>query len=281
MSLAQAIPVTVVIPVRNEAQNLAIGLTRLKGFAEVVVVDSGSTDATRAIAAEYGARVVDFRWDGGFPKKRNWFLRQNSVRTPWVLFLDADEYIDEAFKDELRQVLPVTECAGFVLFYDNWFAGRRLRFGDHMRKLALFRVGAGEYERIDEEAWSHLDMEVHEHPVIRGKIGRLRTPIEHQDYKGLTAYLERHNAYSTWEARRYLLLQATSAKNLTVRQRIKYALLDSSWLGLVYFLGAYLFKGGFLDGRAGLLFAQMKWFYFLQVKGKVDELRRRARGMPV
>ncbi len=276
MSPADKIPVTVVIPVRNEERNLAIGLPRLAGFAEVVVVDSGSTDASRTIAAEHGACVVDFRWDGHFPKKRNWFLRQYTFRTPWVLFLDADEYIDDAFKDELQRVLPGTDCAGFVLYYDNWFAGRRLRFGDRMRKLALFRVGAGEYERIEEDSWTHLDMEVHEHPIINGRIGRLRTPIEHRDFKGLTAYIDRHNAYSTWEARRHLLLRSTTGLQLTARQWIKYALLDSPWLAPLYFLGSYVLKGGFLDGRAGLLFALMKAFYLIQVKGKVDELRRGA-----
>ena len=119
-----------------------------------------------------------------------------------------------------------------------------------------------------------LAIEIHEHPIIQGRIGKLRTHAEHRDYKGLTAYIDRHNAYSTWEANRYVAMRATSGLHLTSRQRLKYALLDSPWLAIFYFFGSYVVKGGFLDGRAGLLFALMKSFYFLQVKGKVDELRR-------
>jgi glycosyltransferase involved in cell wall biosynthesis len=271
-----AIPVSVVVPVRNEERNLAVCLPRLAGFAEVIVVDSGSTDRTREIAARHGATVVDFRWDGRFPKKRNWCLRNLTFRAPWVLFLDADEYVDEAFKEELRATLGSTACAGFAVRFDNWFAGRRLRFGDPMRKIILFRAGAGEYERIDEENWSGLDMEVHEHPVLAGPVGCLRTRVEHRDLKPLSAYIERHNGYSSWEARRFLRMCESPAVRLTRRQRIKYALLDSYALGPLYFLGAYVLKGGFLDGRAGLLFALMKMFYFLQVKGKIDEFRREA-----
>ena len=86
-----SLPVTVVVPVRNEEKNIAECLTRLRGFAGVLVVDSGSTDRTCDIAREHGARVITFEWDGRFPKKRNWVLRTQAIETPWVLFLDADE----------------------------------------------------------------------------------------------------------------------------------------------------------------------------------------------
>ena len=152
------IPVTVVIPVRNEQRNLPACLRCLHGFDEIVVVDSGSTDRTRQIALDHGATMLDFRWDGRFPKKRNWALRNYRFGNEWVLFLDADEYLSTAFKNELARVLPDTPHAGFVLTYHNRFLGRLLRHGDPMRKLALFRVGAGEYERIEEDHWSNLDM---------------------------------------------------------------------------------------------------------------------------
>jgi glycosyltransferase involved in cell wall biosynthesis len=268
------IPVSVVIPVRNEERNLPACLARLEGFAEVMVVDSGSTDGTRAVAERHGARLVSFHWDGRFPKKRNWCLRNLAFRTEWVLFLDADEYVDDAFKQELRETLPHTRCNGFVACYDNWFLGRRLRHGDRMRKLPLVRLGKGEYERIEEAHWSDLDMEVHEHPLIEGAVGRLRTPIEHRDYKGLEAYRARHAAYAAWEARRYLSLQATQGSVLTARQRLKYALLDTWLAGPLYFLVSYLAKAGCLDGWAGLRFAWHKLTYFLTIKREINKLRR-------
>ena len=98
LTLFPMLPVTVVIPVRNEERNLPGCLRALgKDFSEIVVVDSGSTDRTREIAEDGGAVVLDFNWDGKFPKKRNWALRHHEFQTPWVLFLDADEQVTPDF----------------------------------------------------------------------------------------------------------------------------------------------------------------------------------------
>ncbi len=92
---------TIVIPVKNEEKNLSMCLENIKAFGNVIVVDSGSTDRTLEIAAEFGREVVQFRWNGQFPKKRNWVLRNYEFKTPWVMFLDADERIISAFCEEL------------------------------------------------------------------------------------------------------------------------------------------------------------------------------------
>lgn len=268
------IPLSVVVPVKNEEVNLPCCLARLTRCAEVLVVDSGSTDATRTIAENSGARLIDFKWNGRFPKKRNWVLRNVQLAHDWVLFLDADEYISDAFLDEVQQAIQHKDSDGYWITYHNHFMGRVLRHGDPMRKLALFRKGKGEYEKIEEDSWSHLDMEVHEHPVIEGRIGALGTPVEHHDYKGYEAYINRHNAYSTWEARRYLVLKRTGFEGLTKRQIIKYRLMDSWLLGPAYFFGAYFVKLGFLDGKAGWLLAVNKLIYFFQIKCKINELNK-------
>ena len=95
------LPVTAAVPVKNEESNLTKCLERLGRFAEIVVIDSGSTDRTREIAESFGARVVGFSWDGKYPKKRNWFLLNAPPQQPWVLFLDADEFVDDAFCNAL------------------------------------------------------------------------------------------------------------------------------------------------------------------------------------
>ncbi|MFI5335200.1 MAG: glycosyltransferase, partial [Opitutales bacterium] len=82
-------PISVLIPAKNEAGNLPACLASCAFCDEVVVVDSGSTDATAALAAQAGARVVEFRWDGRFPKKKNWALAQVPWRNEWVFILDA------------------------------------------------------------------------------------------------------------------------------------------------------------------------------------------------
>ena len=112
---------TIVIPVKNEEKNLPTCLENVKEFRHVVLVDSGSTDRTLEIAAEFGREVVEFKWNGEFPKKRNWLLRNYKFKTPWVMFLDADERLTPGFCDELGKVLPETKCNAFICFYDNWF----------------------------------------------------------------------------------------------------------------------------------------------------------------
>ena len=96
---------TIVIPVKNEEINLPLCLENVKDFEYVVIVDSGSTDRTLAVAQQFGREVVQFKWDGKFPKKRNWLLRNYTFKTPWILFLDADERITEKWLCEAEIVL--------------------------------------------------------------------------------------------------------------------------------------------------------------------------------
>jgi glycosyltransferase involved in cell wall biosynthesis len=275
------LPITVVIPVRNEERNLPACLASLNdSFAKVLVVDSGSTDATKSISENAGAQVLDFRWDGKFPKKRNWVLRNHAFETPWVFFLDADERVTPDFIDELHRLLPKTTDIGFWIAFRNWFMGRPLGHGDTMRKLALFRVGAGEYEKFAEDYWSNLDMEVHEHPVLIGAVGQVASKLDHYDYRGFHHYVAKHNEYSTWEANRYDWLKQNSHEHweqLTQRQKFKYRNLDKWWLGLVYFMASYFLKLGFLDGRVGWTFNRLKMRYFNDIRLKIRELRTARR----
>jgi glycosyltransferase involved in cell wall biosynthesis len=281
---AAPLPVTVVVPTRNEGKNLAACLGRLGAFAAIWVVDSRSTDDTRAIAERNGARWIDFDWTGEFPKKRNWVLMNHPPATPWVLFLDADEHVTEAFVAELRGVLAdagASAVDGFWLNYENHFMGRILRHGVPQRKLALLRVGAGLYERIDDRRWSNLDMEVHEHPVLEGSVGEISAPITHLDYRGIEHYVARHDAYASWEARRYGELQErgdAAWAALTPRQRTKYRNLARWWFAPAYFLGTYVLKLGFLDGGAGFHHAFLKMIYFYQIRLKIVSDRRPVRG---
>ena len=267
--MSAKIPVTVVVPVRNEEKNLPQCLERLSRFAEVVVVDSNSTDATREVAARYGATVLQFDWNGRYPKKRNWTLENHSFATPWVFFLDADEIVDERFCDAVERAVRGGSCAGYWINYANVFLGRTLRHGLPQRKLALFRIGSGLYERIEESAWSKLDMEIHEHPIIAGAIGEIAEPVEHRDFRGLSKFLEKHIEYAQWEARRLLRLEAdasTGAASLTARQRYKYGNLRRWWYPYAYFLYVYIVRLGVLDGRAGFLYAFYKCWYFQSIQ---------------
>ena len=271
------VPVTVVLPVKNEERQLAACLERLRRFHSVMVVDSSSTDRTPQIARDFGARYVNFQWNGQFPKKRNWVLRTQTFETPWVLFLDADEFVDDAFCDAVAEALAKGGHAGYWLNYTNWFLGRRLKYGVPQRKLALFRVGSALYERIDEQSWSRLDMEVHEHPIVEGQVGEIRARIDHRDDRGISRFVERHREYAAWEAARLTLLARSGPevwKRLTVRQRFKYRHLGSWWYPWFCFGYQYLFRLGFLDGSAGFHHAFYKLWYFLTARLLLAELRR-------
>lgn len=268
------IPLTVVIPVKNEEVNLAKCLRALKRFSHVVVVDSGSTDRTPEIAEDHGAELINFKWDGKYPKKRNWFLQTYAVKTDWVLFLDADEIVNSDFCNEVRDSVLNAAVSGFWLNYTNYFLGKPLRYGLAQRKLALFRVGSGSYERIEEDQWSKLDMEIHEHPIINGTLGEIAAQIDHNDDRGVAKFIERHKDYALWEAKRIIALKVKSgqdAPHLTDRQRFKYRHLTKWWYPGFYFVYTYIIKRGFLDGAAGFYYALYKAWYFLTVRLLVQE----------
>ena len=187
--------------------------------------------------------------------------------------MDADERMTDAWRQEAERVLSTTSCDALICFYDNWFMGRMLRHGDVMRKTAVLRVGAGAYERIDEHEWSNLDMEIHEHLQVDGAVGGIKARLEHHDKRSLASYYAKHEEYAKWECNRFLALRHGCGK-LTRRQKIKYGLISRWWFGLAYFLVCYFFKCGFLDGRAGFVFARGKMKYFQNIHQKILRTER-------
>lgn len=271
----QQLDLTIAIPVKNEEQNLdrciqSIGID----FARCIeIIDSKSTDQTLAIAKKNGLNTINFDWNGSFPKKRNWYLRNHLPKTKWVLFLDADECLTENFKSEVRTKLNLENKSGYWLNYSIYFMGKQLKGGYPLLKLALFQPAAGEYEKIDEERWSKLDMEIHEHPILTGETGKIQSKIDHRDFRGVGHYMAKHIEYADWEAGRYLkiLADVEAVKKWTWKQKLKYSLMGSVWLGPLYFLGSFFFMSGFKDGSRGLAFAILKMSYFCQIYCKIKE----------
>lgn len=285
LKFSVVLDLTVAIPARNEESNLAVCLQAIGAdfCSHVVVIDSVSNDATSEVARNYGVDVIDFHWDGHFPKKRNWFLRHHTPGTEWVLFLDADEILTPEVKREIAAALPYSTHQGFLLSYTNYFLGRRLHGGYPLRKLALFRVGDVEYERIEEDRWSQCDMEVHEHPVVSGTVGLIRSRIDHRDLRGIDSYLRKHNEYAAWEAQRlYHLRQFPYAQSTwKFNQRLKYSLISSPWGGGVFFLGSFFAMGGWRDGSIGFAFCLLKASYFTQIACRLRELENNTSLPPV
>ena len=124
---AGSLAISVIIAVRNEAHNLPCCLDALQHFGEVYVIDSHSTDDTREIAAAHGAKVVQFDYQGGWPKKRQWALDTLPIAYDWVLLLDADEVMTSALEAEIRGLVADASCDGYYVALQMYFLGRQLR----------------------------------------------------------------------------------------------------------------------------------------------------------
>jgi len=284
------LPITVVLAAKNEAVNLPRCLGKLREFERVAMIDSHSADASAAIAADYGAEVVQFDYRGGYPKKRQWALENIGIATPWVLLLDADEVVPEPLLAEMRRVVNQPDAAsGYLITKGFHFLGQPFRFGGFSHAaVLLFRRGAARFEHLLDEPADALDMEVHERLIVEGPVGRLSTPLVHEDFKGLEAYLDRHNRYSTWEAhvrRRFLTTGRWGSDAITprlwgnVQERRRYLkhlamrLPGEPWLWFVYH---YVLRGGFLEGRRGRLASQIRAQYIAQVRAKMFDMNANA-----
>lgn len=274
--------VSVIVPVRNEAKNLPRCLQALKNVGEVYVIDSQSTDDTVEIARFHGARVVQFHYQGGWPKKRQWAMNTLSFAHDWILLLDADEVLTPELAEEIRGAIQNPAVDGYSVLLRTWFLGRVLRHGDvGLWKLSLFRPGKGHYEcRLKNQDASMADMEVHEHVVVEGATGKLRNPLIHHNVESLSRYVQKHDEYSNWESR--VLLQAGQDKELppsllgTQAQRrrwLKRKLFALPGSPVLLFLYRYVLRLGFLDGVPGLIYCGFQATQMFHTKAKLYELK--------
>ncbi|KAA0219993.1 MAG: glycosyltransferase family 2 protein [Lautropia sp.] len=282
------LPITVLLAVKNEAANLPRCLGALRPAERVVVLDSHSTDETPEIARRFGAEVVQFTYGGGYPKKRQWALENLSLSTPWVLLLDADEVVPDALWVEIAQAIAGDPReAAFMVTKGFHFLGRPMQYGGFSHAaVLLFRAGRARFERLFDDVSDGLDMEIHERVVVDGPIGRITTPLIHEDFKGLEAYIARHNRYSTWEARlrhRYLstgrygeeTIKPRFLGNSQERRRaIKSLIVRMPFEHWLWFAYHYFFRLGLLEGRPGLIACQIRASYIAQVRAKMYELGR-------
>jgi glycosyltransferase involved in cell wall biosynthesis len=284
---SDSIAVTVVIPTRNEARHLASCLEGVRRFSEVYVVDSQSTDSTVEIARAFDADVVQFHYQGGWPKKRQWALDSIPFENNWILLLDADEVLTPDLADEIEDAIRDPNFMGYQVFLRLSFLGRELRFGGNgFWKLSLFRRGKGHFEcRLKDQDQSMGDIEVHEHIVVDGRVGKLRHALPHHNIESLARYLTKHNEYSNWEAR--VLSQATEPCDelppaLFGNQAQRRRWLKKRFFGLpgspvFFFLYKYILRLGILDGVPGLIYCALQSTHFFHIKAKMYELKYTAR----
>ena len=283
---AGKLPVSVIIPVRNEARNLPRCLQALKDIGEVLVIDSHSTDETVEVARSHGAQVVQFHYQGGWPKKRQWAMDTLPLAHDWILLLDADEVLTPELWQEIYSAIQNPAIDGYSILLRTWFLGRVLRHGDvGLWKLSLFRRGKGRFEcRLKDQDASMADMEIHEHVVVDGATGKLRNPLLHHNVESLSRYIQKHDEYSNWEARVLLERGNDDDKELPPslfgsqaqrRRWLKHKLFAVPGSPVMLFLYRYLLRFGFLDGVPGLIYCGFQAVQMFHTKAKIYELKRK------
>jgi glycosyltransferase involved in cell wall biosynthesis len=283
LSLRRKTPITVLLPVLNEEVNLAAALASVAWAEQIIVVDSRSTDATAAIARAAGAEIVQFDYAGSGPKKKAWALANAPVRHEWLLVLDADERVTDVLRAEVEIAIADSERDGYYIDREFIFMGRSLGCFRPNWNMRLFRHRLA---RMEDLHMSDLpgtgDNEIHEHIEVAGTTGFLRAPLLHNDDRGLTAWLARHNMYATWEAhvyakfrdeplgfgpRSFLRLDAFRRKRALRRLWVR-----MPGRPLLRFVTWYFARRGFLDGRQGFTFCLLMAYYEFIIGAKMREL---------
>jgi glycosyltransferase involved in cell wall biosynthesis len=276
------VPVSVIIPIKNEAVNLPRCLDCVKWADEIFVVDSQSTDGSIAIAQDFGAKVVQFEFNGTWPKKKNWALENLAFRNEWVFILDADEVLPAQAKAEFaKAIADAGDIAGYWINRRFMFMGRWLRHAYYPNwNLRLFRRAHGRYEKLTDAPTHSGDNEVHEHVLVNGRTAKLQVEIDHYAFPSIDVFVEKHNRYSNWEARvaADTLLDSSSRKisSQTVDRRRKLKTLSQRlpFRPLLRFLYVYVWQKGFLDGAEGYYFARLHGFYEFLSVAKTRELQK-------
>jgi glycosyltransferase involved in cell wall biosynthesis len=241
---------SVTIITKNESSDIAAALQSVSWADERIVVDSGSTDDTVAIATPLADRVVVHEWDGYVAQKN---YAASLASHEWILSLDADERVTPPLAAEIQQVLvQEPPHRGFRIPRVTWHLGRWIRTTDWYPddQLRLY----------DRRAAHWVGRHVHEGVNVNGSVGRLRGELEHYAYRDISEHLATIEHYTT----------------LAARQMFEQGHRASTWQLAVHpqlaFLRNYLLKGGFRDGHVGLIISAMNKYYVFLKFAKLREL---------
>jgi glycosyltransferase involved in cell wall biosynthesis len=277
------VPVSILMPIKNEAANLPRSLASVAWADEIFVVDSRSADGSQAIAEAHGAKVVQFEFNGTWPKKKNWALENLPFKHEWVFILDADEVMPPEAEEEFRRIVsdPKHPMDGYWINRRFMFMGKWLKHAYYPNwNLRLFKHRLGRHEKLTDVATASGDNEVHEHVVVKGRTGRLRCEMDHYAFPSVDVFVEKHNRYSNWEARvaldRFLKGSGESlqSKEVGKLRRLKQLSQSLPFRPLLRFFYVYLWQRGFLDGKEGYHFARLHALYEYLCFVKTIELKK-------
>lgn len=280
------VPVTVIVAARNEARNLPRCLESLRDVGEIYLIDSQSTDSTVEIAESYGAKVMQFHYQGGWPKKRQWAMDSLPLSYDWILLIDADEALSPQLVSEIRQAIQNPAFDAYYISLRMFFLAHELRHCASFYKLLLFRHGKARFEcRLKDQDDSMADMEVHEHIVMesvsKGRVSKLHHSLLHHNVESLSHYIQKHDKYSNWDARVWFegdknardLAPSFFGSQAQRRRWIRKLFFGVPGSPVMYFLFKYIFCLGFLDGIPGLIYCGLQGVQFFHIKAKIYELK--------
>lgn len=255
--------ITTIILTKNEEKNILAAIESARQIAErILVVDSGSADATCDLARQAGAEVFFHEWPG-HAEQINWALDHCAITTPWVFRLDADERISPELAEEIKRLPGDGTVKGYEMRCRIFFMGKWIKHGGTHNHyfLRLFRYGAGRCEGLMDE-----------HIVVDGPVERLSGDLIHYDYKGIDEWLQKHIGYSNRELMLVDDLKAGGRRNKQKTKRALYYRLPLFFRARLYYWYRYYFQLGFLDGTEGriFLYLQAYWYRFL-VDAKIYE----------
>ncbi len=243
---------SVVIITLNEAANIRRTLESVRWADEIIVVDSGSTDGTIGICREYTDKVIHQEWLG-FSGQKNYGISRCSG--DWILSLDADEPIEPALADEIRQITASPAARdGYFIPRKTFFLGRQIRHGGWYPdyNLRLFRARTGRFE----------ERAVHEAIKVQGTTGRTANAINHYAYPDLASYMSSINKYSS------LAVTVMAQRGIS---SFKSGLLNITLRPVFTFILRYVFRLGFLDGKHGLILNLYHSYYVFAKYAKAWE----------
>ncbi len=276
--------ISVLILTFNEEINIADCIKSVPWCNDIVILDSYSQDKTCEIAKSLGVKVIQNKFEG-YAKQRNFGLKKIEFKNPWVLMLDADERCtDELYQELLNHPdikEPTTECALMYFrrkdhFLDKW-----------IKRSSGYPTWFGRLVKPD---YVEVKREINEEYTTEYEKTNLDAHIEHFPFnKGYSYWLERHNKYSTMEAevlfqgvRDKLPYKALLSKDPGVRRKkLKQIVYSLPFRPLIIFLILYIFRGGFLEGKAGFVFCILRATYEMMIDLKVLELKRRKQNLTI
>ncbi len=245
---------------RNEEKDLPRTLDAIKDIAdEIVIVDSGSTDQTEAIAKSYNVRFYTEEWKG-FGAQKNSVIDKCSGQ--WILLIDADEEVTSKLKQSIQKIIAgETSYDVYKVKFRTICFGRLMRFGgwNGYYRIRLFKNGAGKYDL----------RQVHENFIHRQPAGHIKACILHYTYENLEEYFNKFNIYTSGMAQQYF--QAGKKKSLP------WIYFSTIWS----FHRAYIVQGGFLDGYSGFLLATLSAFYTYIKYAKLRELNKKGNDVKI